>query len=160
MDDYTLLSGKDPDVRLQILTDLSERAEKRIIHSDTFRQRNMNFALIIFAGFIALGARIEGQVAHMLISGTLFVLMVIFILWDRRWHRTKHGWYETLSNLKEKIIQLANDPTVNIDFKLYYPQGEKAAELLSFQPMVYYFLTIGSILSFFIFSFIERNPTP
>jgi len=158
MKTHVFLSSGTPDAGLEILSGLAKRAEDRVLHSDTFRQRNINFALVIFAGFIALGSRVHGQAAHLLTSGTLLALMTIFALWDRRWHKTKHGWQQTRNVLTSKVVKLANHPKKDVQFQLYCPDAEKTAEPFSFQPMIFYFLVLASLVSFFVFRSIDVQP--
>jgi hypothetical protein len=138
--------------RIETLVLLYKKAEEKVTHADTFRQRNMNYALIIFAGFVAAGIKTSGTLAPYLLSSTLTIIMIIFSVWDRRWHRTKHGWDGTSLECYSKIIELTNNPNNDITFQTYYEEKEETAEWLSWQPIIFYFLVLASIGSFFIFN--------
>ena len=81
----TLKPTANLDKRVEVLTLLFEKAESKVTHADTYRQRNMNYSLVIFAGLIALGVKLSEYTAQSIVSATLLILMVIFCLWDRRW---------------------------------------------------------------------------
>jgi len=151
MENFILKGTSNPEQRIEMLTLLFKKAEEKVHHSDTFRQRNMNYALAIFAGFIALGVKLDSYLTQCIISTTLSLLMFIFTVWDRRWHRTKHGWEGSSHIFYEKITEINNNPKDDIDFLNYYVQGEDEAEWFSWQPVVFYFLIIASLASFFIF---------
>ena len=137
--------------RIDLLTLLHDRAVEKVNHSDTFRQRNMNYALAIFAALVAVGVRLDGWLSHAIVSGTLFSLMVIFCVWDRRWHKTKHGWDHSSYEFYKKLRDIINDPNQDVSYQLYYVEGEPKAEWFSLQPIVFYFLIAASVVSFFVF---------
>jgi hypothetical protein len=137
--------------RMKTLELLYRKAEDKVTHSDTFRQRNMNYALVIFAGFVATNVKMNNILAPYLLSSILTVIMIIFAVWDRKWHRTKHGWDGTSRECYSKIVELTNDPDRDIKFQTYDAIAEGTAEWLSWQPIVFYILILASIGSFFIF---------
>jgi hypothetical protein len=77
--------------------------------------------------------------------------MFVFCLLDNRLHKFSHGWQTSRKIFTENIIKLLNDKSASIEFPYYNAKGETESELLSFQPIIYYILIIGSIVSFFIF---------
>lgn len=85
MKKITLVKSADIDRRIEIIKVLLNKAEARVRHSDLFRQRNMNYALVVFAGLIALRVKLVSSEAQIVISATLLVLSIIFCVWDRRW---------------------------------------------------------------------------
>ena len=144
--------------RIEMAKLLYQKAEGKITHADMFRQRNMNYAMVIFAGMIALGVRLPNFTAQAIVSSTLLVFMVIFCLWDRRWHRIKHGWQHTATRAFSVMARLVNTPegeesqaASGTQLILYDASGEEKAELLSPQPVVFYLLIIGAAASFFLF---------
>jgi hypothetical protein len=145
-----LVKTADLKQRIDILTMLHEKAESRVLHSDTFRQRNMNYALVIFAGLVAAEIKLEKELPHYIISTILTTLMVIFAVWDRRWHRTKHGWEATSKSSYENLLKLVNDNNQNIEYETYEVAEEKTAEKTSWQPIVFYFLVGASISSYWV----------
>lgn len=140
----------DLEKRIQILTLLFNKAEAKVTHADTFRQRNMNYALAVFAGLIAIRLKLQGIGAQYILSVTLLILSGIFCIWDRKWHKTKHGWDSTSRNCYEKLVTLVNNPDQDVLFLRYDSAGEHTTEWTSWQPIVFYFLVLGSIASFFI----------
>ncbi len=145
-------SNENLEHRIELLTLLFNKAEEKVKHADTFRQKNMNYSLVTFGALITLGLKFNDINYRLIISGTLFVLMVIFCLWDRRWHKTKHGWDYSGQVYYQKMEELVNDPTKDISFKSYYEEGEKTAERFKFQPSVFYFLIVASVISFYLFN--------
>lgn len=91
MSKMTLLRTADRQQGIAILKILHDKSENKVLHSDMFRQRNMNYALVIFAGLVAAAIRLDRELPHYIIPTILTTLMVIFTVWDRRWHRNKHG---------------------------------------------------------------------
>lgn len=160
MKKITLNGKSDIGKRIEFVTNLFDKAEIRLLHSDSFRQRNMNFALAIFAGLFAVGLKTEGIFLHIVLSASLFLLMLSFTIWDRRWHKTKHGWQMSRDVFRTKLIKLVNQPDIDISFFPYSVDGEMKAELNSWQPMLFYGLTVGAAISFFIFEFAPLQIRP
>jgi hypothetical protein len=158
MKEIILKGTSDVGRRIDILTLLYTKAEAKVNHSDMFRQRNMNYALVIFAGFMALGGKLDGHLPQVVVSITLLILMLIFCVWDRRWHKTKHGWEYSSLLFYQKLGEVNNEPDKDVAFQSYYVEGERTAERFSFQPIVFYFLVAASLASFFIFS--SMRPIP
>jgi hypothetical protein len=144
----TLSKSADKSLRIQLLTILHERAEKEVFHADTFRQRNMNYAFVIFAGLIATELRLQDQMPRYILSTTLTILMVIFAIWDRRWHKISHGWRTTDEASCKNLAKLAENFDQNISYATYIQKGEENAEWLSWQPILFYILIAASIASF------------
>ena len=151
MSEITLLGSSNIEHRLQILTALYSQAEEKINHIDESRQRNMNYALVIFAGLFGLGIGLNNVVYQLYISTAIFIVMCIFSLWDRRLHKFSHGWQSSSSTFCVKISEVINSPDQDITFLRYQVDGEKKAEWFSFQPMIFYALVLGGLISFFIF---------
>jgi hypothetical protein len=148
--EVTLLGSADKSDRFQVLTMMQKKTQERVLHADTFRQRNMNYALVIFAGLIAAELKLENQVPHLVLSSTLTILMMIFAIWDRRWHKISHGWNATGKAGFRKLADLVNNPDLNITFLTYEAEGEGRAELFSWQPILLYFLVAASVASFWV----------
>ncbi len=148
--EITLYKSADKSDRIQVLTMLHEKAEGKVFHADTFRQRNMNYALAIFAGLIAVQLRLENQVPHYVLSATLTILMIIFAIWDRRWHKISHGWSATSKACFRNLANLVNNPDLDLTFVTYEAKGEGKAEWRSWQPIVFYFLVVASVASYWV----------
>jgi hypothetical protein len=161
MTEITLKALKDPpnfDQRIDILKLLHRKAEEKVNHLDMYRQRNMNYALVIFAGFSAVGIKLQSHLSQGIVSVTLLALMVIFCIWDRRWHGYRHGWDYSSRVFYERLCAITNEPNNDISYKLYYAEGEVKAEWSSLQPIVFYFLITASVASFFIFRLLNLTP--
>ncbi len=141
--------------RLEVLTLLFQKSEAKVTHADTYRQRNMNYALVIFAGLIGLGVSLKNYSAQAMVSATLFIFMLIFCFWDRRWHRIKHGWQSTANMTYRLICDMTNNPDKDLDYPLYNWKGEGRAEYNSWQPIVFYFLVFGALSSFGLFGIVK-----
>ena len=146
----TLSKSADKSLRIQVITILHEKSEGKVFHADTFRQRNMNYALVIFAGLIAAEIKLGNEIPHYILSSTLTILMVIFAIWDRRWHMIKHGWDATAAAAYDNLAKLANNPEQDLTFFTFEKKGEKTAEWNSWQPIVFYFLVVASGASFWV----------
>jgi hypothetical protein len=146
----TLVKSAPLEQRIDTLKLLYQKAEEKVIHADTFRQRNLNYALVIFAGLIAAGVKISSTVAPYIISITLIIVMVIFCGWDRRWHQIKHGWDHTGKECYLLIVELINNPIQDVSIPSYISAAESDAEWFSWQPIIFYFLILASIASFFV----------
>jgi len=153
----TLKASVDINRRIETLTLLFNKAEAKVNHADMYRQRNMNYCLVIFAGLIALGVNLNEYIAQVIISSTLLVFMLIFCIWDRRWHKVKHGWQGTAVTAYRNICNLTNNNDVEISFYLYEVDYEAKAEFDSWQPIVYYTLLASSLLSFLLFYLISKS---
>jgi len=151
MNEVTLLGSSDIEHRLQFLSTLLIQAEEKINHIDESRQRNLNFALIIFAGLFGLGIGLNNLVYKLSISTAIFILMCIFCLWDRRLHRISHGWQSARSTFCASISEVINTPKKDITFPRYRADGERKAEVFSFQPIIFYALVVGGLISFAVF---------
>ena len=155
MTEITLLGSSDIEHRINILSILFKQAEEKINHIDESRQRNMNYALVIFAGLFGLGIGLDNLAYQLYISTTILVVMLIFCFWDRRLHKISHGWQSTSRAFCSIIASVINCPDQDISFLHYQSDGEKSAEWKSFQPMIFYTLVLGGLISFFIFPFLS-----
>jgi hypothetical protein len=151
MTEITLFKTADKSHRIQILTMLYEKAESKVTHADTFRQRNMNYAIVIFAGLIAAEVKLGNEIPHHILSSTLTILMIIFAIWDRRWHKVKHGWDATATTCYSNLAKLTDNPDQDLTYSTYEVSGEATAEWGSWQPIVFYFLILASVSSFWVF---------
>lgn len=149
----TLNSSANPNQRIEAITLLHELANDRVKHSDSFRQRNLIWATVTFAGLMGFGTTLPDWPSQCIVSTTLSVLMVILCLWDRRWHRTKHGWDSTRKLCYQELVKIVNDPSQPAEFPRYDRAAQEEAEWTSFLPIVYYLLVAGAVASLFAFRF-------
>ena len=96
--------------------------------------------------------------AQSIVSATLLIFMLIFCIWDRRWHKIKHGWQATAKDAYCNICELVNNKEQDIFMPLYKSSSERNAEAFSWQPIVFYFLVLGTALSFRLFYLIKGQP--
>ena len=150
----TFNGSDDIEYRLQFLSTLLVQSEEKINHIDQSRQTNMNYALLIFAGLFGLGIGLENIIYKLSISTALFIIMLFFCFWDRRLHKVSHGWQYTSSFYCKIISDVINEPKKKISFRRYLKDYEKKAEWFSFQPMIFYTLVIGGLISFPLFYFL------
>jgi hypothetical protein len=151
VDEITLLGSSDVEYRINLLSTLLDQAEDKVNHIDDSRQRNLNYALAIFAGLIGLGIGLDDFAYRLYISITLFIVMGIFCLWDRRLHKISHGWQSTASTFCRGIGEVINKPGQDTTFPRYRTDAEKRAEWFSFQPMIFYALVLGGLATFLMF---------
>ena len=148
MHQFTLKKTADIQQRIDAITLHFDKVEAKVTHADTFRQRNMNYALAIFAGLTALRVNLDTPASEYVVSVMLLAFSIIFCVWDRRWHRMKHGWDSTNKICYDRLVDLTNDPNQDLTFPRYNSLAEKDAEWTSWQPVVFYLLVAGSVLSF------------
>jgi hypothetical protein len=150
----TLKGSSNIEYRLRFLSALLSQSEEKINHIDQSRQTNMNYALIIFAGLFGLGIGLEDIFYKLSISTAIFVLMGVFCFWDRRLHKISHGWQCSSTTFCEITSNVINNPKKNFSFPRYREDCEKKAEWFSFQPVIFYALIFGGLISFPLFYFL------
>lgn len=64
---------------------------------------------------------------------------------------------EFLTNLYNKAGEIINDHAIDLEIEQYRVSGEKKAEWISIQPIIFYFLILGGILSLAIFYVSSTN---
>lgn len=134
------------DRRIALLTTLLQQAEQKITHISELRQRNMNYALVLFAAMFTFTMKFSSGLYSALVSVALLSIMAVFCKLDRRLHLFIHGWGKTKTEFMERINQIINDPAKEVKYLRYYKDGEKTAELRSLQPVIFYFLIGGGFL--------------
>ena len=152
----TRLSGtSNINKRLEFLYALFHNAKENAIHITEKRHKNINYALLIFAGLFGLGTKLNNFFSQAVISSIIFFVMLLFLLGDRKLHKTCYAWGRTADIFYEKICEIINTPTIDVEFYHYDHEAEKmAGRSLYTQSLVYYFLILGGFLSFFIFRFV------
>ena len=140
--------AKSIDMRIAFMTKLFEMAAKKTEHLSEMRQRNLNFALIVFAGLFTLTSRLGTDIYAVLASGAGFAVMLVFCLLDRRLHTYNHGWRNTREKFLTKINTMINYPERNLTYKQYYEYKEKKAEWNSLQPVIFYLLVLATAIRF------------
>ncbi len=148
MKDYELQGAEDPgniDRRISFLSMLLSQAELKCQHISDLRQRNMNYAIVIFAGLFAYAAKFSTQPSSLVASVALCCLMVVFCKLDRRYHKINHGWRATRKSYIKQVTKLINSPAQTFSYQTYVAEGERTAEYFALQPVVYYFIIAGSL---------------
>lgn len=149
--DYTLLGSDEREninQRITFLATLSNDAEKRVLHLGELRQKNLYYALIIFAGLFTVSLSSPIKLYPLLASLTLFMIMLVFCFLDRRWHKIGHGWRKTRNITVSALTEVLNDPTKTVTVPRYAKDGERNAEKFSLLPMIFYLLVVGSLFHF------------
>jgi hypothetical protein len=137
------------DGRVGLLTTLANLTLAKETHIDGLRQRNITIALAVFAGVFSFRLASQDVTTGFFASVALTALMVFFTVLDRRLHMFSHGWRHTRWEITDRLAQVINAPTGTADFFRYYPEAEKDAEWGALQPVIFYCLVVGGILSFF-----------
>lgn len=149
--DYTLLGSDEREninQRITFLTTLSNDAEKRVLHLGELRQKNLYYALIIFAGLFTVSLKLPTKSYSLMASLTPFITMTVFCLLDRRLHKIAHGWRRTRNITVRALTEVLNDTTKTVTVPKYAVDGERGAEKFSLQPMIFYLLVVGSLFHF------------
>jgi len=144
----TLPACLDTEKKLAIVSKVYEEAKEMIMHLDILRMRNLNFALIIFAGLFGLGLNIKGDTSRLLISCSITALMFVSLLIDRKLHIYNHGYQGSTYNLLHKMSEI-RDKTELI-FEKYDYDYAKEAKWKSQQTIIHVCLTIGGVISYFV----------
>lgn len=151
--EFTLNGSKSPaniERRISLLTELMRHADQQSFHISELRQKNLNYALFIFAGLFTFNMKFRPEINSFLISFALFVIMIVFCILDRRYHRHIHGWRRTKMEFVNRINDIINAPSRAVVYRRYWNVGEKTAEPVAPIPVIYYFLILGAIFSFFV----------
>ncbi len=136
------------DRRVNLLVSVLDEAVQRGKQIGEFRQRNLNYALIIFAAILTFCTRFSEAQAKpysLLVPIALLGIMFAFWLLDGRCHRYIHGWRATEKHLMEMISSVVNDPGTEILYRRYVQEGEKTAEPFSRQRIIFYLLIVGAV---------------
>ena len=145
-----LLKGSIDDAnierRIGLLSALLQQAEQKINHISELRQRNMNYALVIFAGLFTFTMKFTSGLYSVFVSVALLAIVGIFCMLDRRLHKFIHGWGKTKTEFMKCINTIINNPSEDIKYQRYYPEGGRTAELRALQPMIFYFLLGGGFI--------------
>lgn len=151
----TLSSTLGKDEKLKILSQVYNKIEEMIMHFDNLRQRNLNFALVVFAGLFGLSVKIGTNTNQFLIPAVITAIMFIFLRIDRKYHIYSHGFQWTSYFLIHKMGEVDNGR--DIKFDKYNYKFSKTAELLSLQSVIYYCLIIGGILAYFLIPYTKHD---
>jgi hypothetical protein len=134
--------------RLAFLSSLFDTAKSKGSEVAQLRQRNLNFALIVFAAFISFQVRFPSGWYSVWASAAFVALMCFFSLLDRRFHAYAHGWRETEKLFMDMISSVINSPDQDITFVRFVREGKDKAEKFSLQPWITYLLVAGSLMHF------------
>lgn len=143
-DMFTLNGGEEPDARLTFLTNHVSGIERKMVHISELRQKNLNYSLLIFAGLSAVTLSLKSEWYSICVPIGLLVLMYVFCRLDRQLHAYIHGWGATKRDVIRAITEVINDPSKPTEVVRYAKSKERAAELRSLMPAVFYCLVLGS----------------
>lgn len=139
-------TGAALETKLAVLTTMFETTKEKGMEVAQLRQKNLNYALIIFAGISTFSFTVvKGEWYSVCCCAALLVIMFCFAKLDRKFHRYIHGWRETEKFFTTKMVQLINNPKQDIKFIRYIAKGEKKAEAKGHQPLITYSLVIGAL---------------
>lgn len=157
MNEIILPTSLEPEEKLRIISDVYRQIEEMVMHLDSLRQRNLNFALIVFAGLFGLGAKVANTINLLFISIPLTILMLIFLLIDRKFHVYNHGFQGSSYKLIHKMSEIRNKG--ELVFEKYDYDFAKKAEWTSLQCIIYFSLIAGGIISYFVLPWVQLgNP--
>jgi len=148
MNHIVLPKALSKDDKMKILCQVYNVVEQMIMHFDTLRQRNLNLAVVIFAGLCGLAVKLGSDVNQEVIPLAIMGIMLIFFLIDRKYHVYSHGFQGSSYQLIHKMAEVYNGNA--IEFDKYDYSYAKTAEWFSLQAIVYYFLIAAAALSYFI----------
>ena len=143
---------KDERIKFQSL--LFSKYIEKINHVDELRQRNMNYALIIFSGLFAIGLKLNKIDPEIILSSILTLVMIIFCLLDRRLHKISHQYQSLCDMHYANVCSLLNNSNKKLKYKKWDKSWRKPAQWFALQPLIFYSLIIGGILSFPLFRMI------
>lgn len=133
---------------ISFITTLLNNAETKINHFDGLRQRNMVVAIAVFSGLSSFVIKASNEVIAISISVSLFLVMGMFFVLDRRFRTYSHGWQKTRKNMIFRIRDIINDPGKDVKFPRYDVSGEKEGRYWSVISVLYAILLVGSFLSY------------
>lgn len=146
------------DRKVSFLSLLLDTAKTKGTEVAQLRQRNLNYALLIFGGLLAFSLQFASSWYSVWVSVSLLAMMCFFSLLDRRFHRYIHGWRETEKMFMDKITSVINDSHGDVEFVRYYKEGEEKAERFGLQPWITYLLVIGAVIHF-VYCFVSAIKT-
>jgi hypothetical protein len=126
-----LKPNTDPDAiehKIVSLRMLIDQAENKRNHLDMLRQKNFSVTLFIFAGLFGFGLSQGNIVLQIFLVIVLAIFMIVLSDYDHSLHKSSHGWQYTRKELIGILTQLINDNSCEVEFKVYYKEGEKKAE--------------------------------
>jgi hypothetical protein len=130
MNEIILPTSLEPEEKLRIISDVYRQIEEMIRHLDSLRQRNLLF-----------------------ISIPLTILMLIFLLIDRKFHVYNHGFQGSSYKLIHKMSEIRNEG--DLVFEKYDYEFAKKAEWTSLQCIIYLGLIAGGIISYFVLPWVQ-----
>ena len=157
MNKTILPTSLEPEEKLRIISDVYRKIEDMIMHIDSLRQRNLNLALIIFAGLFGFGAKVVNTINPLFISVTLTILMLIFLLIDRKFHVYSHGFQGASYTLIHKMSEIRNGE--DVVFEKYDFNFAKTAEWASLQCIIHFSLIAGGLISYFVLPWVQLGNT-
>lgn len=149
MKEYVLRGSPEKencDRRIELLKSLMLLSEQKMTHISELRQRNLNYALVIFAALFTLTMKFPAELYSAFVAAVLLGIMIVFCMLDLRLHKFIHGWGRTKTEFMERVSDIINDPEADVTYQRYWPDGERTAELFALQPTIFYFLVFGGLV--------------
>ena len=149
MAEITLNQNVNNRDRLDYLFTLLNNAEKREDFLHERRDKNFQFALIIFAVVSGFSQQLAVTIKTYSIFGFLVVVMISALMYEIHLHRFACAWRKTYRNHRKTISKTLNTPGAPITFKTFeYQALDEALTLKSWFSMrriVYYLLILLSV---------------
>jgi hypothetical protein len=149
---WTLKGELDPSSisrRQALLSTFFDNAKSKGSLIAKLRQTNLNYAIVIFAALFTFSFKFTKGWYSVTVSAALCLIMSIFSILDRKFHKYIHGWRDTEKHLMDKITTLLNKPQDDIVFRRYVKEAEQSAEAWGWQPIITYLLIAVSGIHFF-----------
>ncbi len=132
--------------KIVFIQKLYDWANDKINHFDRLRQQLLYFAFAIFSGLLAFVIQSDNVLAQMIACLGVSGLMVAFRQMDHRYHTFTHGFIASMFVFGQAIAYLLDNPIKDVQFYLYYTEGEKTVKWWSLQTKIYFSLAIITIL--------------
>lgn len=147
--EFSFPESLETEQKLKILTEIYNKSEETVMHFDNLRQRNLNLALIIFAGLFGLGIKVDIKEYQFILSIAITFLMIIFFIIDYKFHKRTHGFRGAANKLIKNMSEIEN--MTEVKFQNYDNNYANKAELNSLHSIIYYALILGGLLTLLVF---------
>lgn len=157
---YEIRRGSNIDLEFakKILESLHDSSLDKISHFDNLRHKYLIFAFGLFSALYIVGMTQTEKSPRILICVIMSILMIVLFLLDARIHKTVHMWRFHRIDVLKQSFKLINGERQDVSF--YLPRilrdKKERPEWFNRQQIMYYFLIVGSISSYWIFELVKK----